>query len=86
MLIHSGMSIVFFLIALGIGYLVCAQAGKESKGFKTLGCIIGVFIIAVSGILIVSKLIWFCANHSKNCPVKSMLMHQQQMPMSMPKK
>lgn len=84
MLMHGGMSIGFLLIALGVGYLVCAQAGKESKGLKTLGYIIGVFIIAISAIIILNKVVWFCGNYSKMCPLKGMM--QQQMPMPIPKK
>jgi len=84
MFMPTGMSLGLLLIALGIGYLVCAQASKEVKGLKTLGRIIGMAIIAISAVLIVSKVIWFCG-YSKTCPLKGMMMDkgmtQQQMPM-----
>ena len=87
MLMPAGMSLGLLLISLGIGYLVCAQAGKEAKALKTLGYIIGAGLIAVSAVLIISKVIWFCG-YSKMCPLKGMMMDkgmmQQQMPM--PKK
>lgn len=83
MLIPGGMSIAFLLIALGVGYLVGAQASKGGRILKPVGYIIGVFIIAVSGIIIVNKLMWFCGNYSKMCPLKG-AMHKQ-MQMSLPK-
>lgn len=84
MFMPTGMSSGLLLIALGIGYLVCAQASKEVKGLKTLGRIIGMVIIAISSVLIVSKLILFCG-YSKMCPLKGMMMEKgmmgQQVPM-----
>ena len=77
MLIPGGMSIGFLLIALAMGYIVCTQAKKETKGLKVLGNIIGTVIIAISGIIIINKILWFC-NYAK-CPLKGM-MTQQQMP------
>ena len=81
---EGGMSLGFLLISLGIGYLVCTQAKKEAKALKTLGYIIGAGLIAISAVLIASKVIWFCG-YSKMCPLKGMLMQkgmmQQQMPM-----
>lgn len=45
------------LIALALGYIVCVLAKKEEKSFKTIGYIIGTFIIVVSSVLILSKLL-----------------------------
>ena len=84
MFMPEGMSLGLLLIALGVGYLVSTQAKKEAKGLKTLGYIIALVIIAISAVLIISKVIWFCG-YSKMCPLKGMLMQkgmmQQQMPM-----
>lgn len=84
MLMHAGVSLGPLLIALGIGYLVCAQASKEVKGLKTLGRLIGMAIIAISALLIASKVILFYG-YSKMCPLKGMMMEkgmveQQTMP------
>lgn len=78
MLIPGGMSLGFLLIALGVGYLVCAQASKETKKLKGLGYIIGIFIIAATAIIILNKVMWFCGS-AKFCPLKGKMM-QQQMP------
>ncbi len=45
------------LIALALGYIVCALAGKETKGLKTLGYVIGIVTISISALLIIGKVI-----------------------------
>ncbi len=44
------------LIALALGYMVCYFASQEEKQLKSIGTIIGVFIIVLSFILILGNL------------------------------
>jgi len=46
------------LVALGIGYMVLYLANREEKNLKAVGYFIGIFIIAVSGIIILNSLLW----------------------------
>lgn len=79
-MIPGGFSLGLLLIALGAGYLVCAQASKEKKALKLLGYAIGVFVIVVSGVIVLNKLTWFCGS-AKQCPLTGkLMMHQQAVP------
>lgn len=49
-LIFSAKSEAFFLIALGIGYIVLYLANREEKSLRTTGFLIGILIIGISGI------------------------------------
>lgn len=44
------------LIALALGYVVCYFANQEEKQMKTIGLLIGGFVIAMSLILILTNL------------------------------
>lgn len=55
MLFFSGTAAATTLIALALGYIVCYLAKREDKALKTVGYVIGVFIIALSAILLVGK-------------------------------
>lgn len=48
----SAVNEAVLLVALSSGYIVLYLANKEKKGIKTTGYFIGVFIIALSSILI----------------------------------
>lgn len=45
------------LIALGLGYIVCYLAKREDKFLKTLGYLIGTFVIALSALIILANII-----------------------------
>ena len=47
---------ILLLIALGMGYLVLVFAKKEEKALKSLGYLLGIFIIAVSIVFIIRNL------------------------------
>lgn len=72
------------LIALALGYIVCYLANKEHKALKTAGYTIGTFIIVLSSILILAKIIWGIALWSKTCgrmmPLQQRMMREQRLP------
>jgi len=51
---------ILLLICLGIGYLVIVFAKKEEKALRSLGYLLGFFIIAVSIVFILRNL-WLYA-------------------------
>lgn len=51
-----GMIYAFSLIALALGYIVCATANKETGFLKGLGMVIGVFVILASAYCIIDAL------------------------------
>ncbi|MCX5701493.1 MAG: hypothetical protein NTW64_00725 [Candidatus Omnitrophica bacterium] len=46
------------LIALAMGYIVCYLANKEQKLLRSLGNLIGLFIIVISSLLLMAKYLW----------------------------
>jgi len=57
MLILTAILGPFLLIALGVGYLVWYLANKAQDNLRKVGYIIGIFIIAVSCLLIIATLV-----------------------------
>lgn len=52
MMPFSGMLDALMLVALAMGYVVLYLAKREDKALRTIGYIIGIFIIALSALLI----------------------------------
>lgn len=57
------------LIALSLGYMVLYFANREEKDLRTLGFLIGIVVIAISGLLIIGKGIhrYKAAKQMANC-------------------
>ncbi len=53
MMPFSGMLDALMLIALAMGYVVLYLAKREDKALRTIGYIIGIFVIALSVLLLV---------------------------------
>ncbi len=45
------------LIALGLGYIVCYLAKREDKFLKTLGYLIGTFVMVLSALAILANIV-----------------------------
>lgn len=71
------MFVALNLIALALGYAVFLQATKEKNAAKTVGRLIGVFIISASlGAILISFAEWSIANclkKSGHCPMTAKL-------------
>lgn len=72
---------VIVLLALGLGYIVCSLAKKEEGVFRAIGYIIGISIIVISGVLIISKVLW-TAGICTRTKISDIVTPEQQMPMS----
>jgi uncharacterized MAPEG superfamily protein len=46
------------LIALAMGYIVCYLANKEQKLLRSMGNLIGLFIIIISTLFLIAKYLW----------------------------
>ena len=69
-LMFGSTSVATLLIALALGYIVCSLAGKEEKGLKRIGYLLGTGIILISGILILGKLLGSALLCHKICKLK----------------
>lgn len=68
------------LIALALGYIVCALANKENKGLKLIGYIIGIIVMVMSAGLIIGKIKSSLPGCSRaKYPMMNMPMMQQKM-------
>lgn len=73
----SGMVEALLLISLALGYVVFYLANREEKALRNLGFFIGVFVMALSAVLIFNNLASgkFCGKMGG----KGMMMKQRQM-------
>lgn len=60
------------LVALALGYIVCSLSKKETGLFRKIGYIIGIAVIAISSVIIMTKVLLVTAR----CPMKSKMMHE----------
>ncbi len=82
----SRVSVASALFNMSAGYIVCYLANQTKGQLKKLGFVIGVFVIVVSGLLILGKSLWVLKSCSKMCPVSSMNMSAPCPNMPAPKK
>lgn len=55
------------MVALSLGYIVLVLAKKEQKTLKTIGYAIGIFVIAVCGVLLIAKTLWTVKTLKSTC-------------------
>jgi ABC-type uncharacterized transport system permease subunit len=67
----SRVSGTILLVALGLGYIVCYLANKETKFLRKLGFAIGAFIIVASSVLILAKAFWTLSIYTKTCGISA---------------
>ncbi len=61
------------MVVMALGYFVLIAANKEQKGLlKTLGIVIGVGIILVTGAMFLQDAAKKCAMMNKSCPMVTM--------------
>jgi uncharacterized membrane protein affecting hemolysin expression len=74
------------LIVLGLGYIVCYLAKKEDKFLKTLGYLIGTFLMALSALVILASMVLDARFYRKTQGSVMMMPRRQILPPALPPK